>query len=113
MTLGELIARENLVGRTVELHDAQSYFYSGAISAVANEGGVVKLALTSVVQSFKGGGEYGRTKQIPGFLLKLKEDTPVHLSEETLHFTLPDGGRGYILPAGRKPPEPAKEDKEE
>lgn len=109
MTLGELIARENLVGRTVELHDAQKYYYSASISAAAKKGDTVILALTNVVQSFKGGGGYGRCKHIPGFLVRLGADTPVGSSEDTIHFPLPDGGRGYLLPEGQKPPAPTKE----
>jgi len=104
MTLGELITREDLVGRAVELHDAQKYAYFGEISAVERKDETIVLALTNVVQSFEGGGGLGRWKHIPGFLLKLKESTSTELCEKTHHFTLPDGGRGYFLPPGQKSP---------
>lgn len=106
MTLGELLAREDLVGRVLKTHETTGYAFGGKIVRVGREGILVHFSLSEFVRCFEKG--WGPWKHLPDSRFTLGKNAPLETAEDgTISFVIPrGGGRGYILPKGQKPPKP-------
>jgi len=104
MTLGELVTRENLVGRVFRVHEKSGFAFRGIVLKTEVRGKDIVLRLANHDRRYEGG------KQRRGTWKHLLDDEIVYNKDllvrktvgEIITFTLADGGRGYFYPAGTK-----------
>lgn len=100
MTLGELLAREDLVGRIFRAHDKSGFAFRGIIAKVETPGDSVCFLLLNYARRSEG-ERNGPWKNLPGNEVKFGKDMEIRKTvKDIITFTLGDGGRGYFYPKG-------------
>jgi hypothetical protein len=103
MTLGELAAGENLVGRVFRAHEKTRFAYRGIIARAETRGDLVYLFLRDHARCFEG-RRRGSWKHLPDAEIRFGKDTLVRKTVgEIFDFSLTDdGGRAYFYPKGTR-----------
>ncbi|MBI5071977.1 hypothetical protein HZB93_03775 [Candidatus Falkowbacteria bacterium] len=103
MTLGELAARGDLVGRVFRAHEKSGFAYRGIVAKTEVRGDSVVLFLSNHARRFEGKLSQGSWKHLPDTEVPYSKNLSIQKTVgETFTFSLADGGRGYFHPRGTK-----------
>ncbi|MBU1146298.1 hypothetical protein KKD80_02005 [Patescibacteria group bacterium] len=102
MTLGELVTRENLVGRVFRAHEKNGFAYRGIVARAGVWDETVVLRLSNHSRRFED-KRRGIWKHLPDTEISYEKNLlamkPV---DDVIAFTLADGSEVYLYPAGTR-----------
>lgn len=102
MTLGELVTRENLVGRVFRIHEKNGFTYRGIVARAEVRGDDVVFCLSTHARRFED-NHRGNWKNLPDAKITYgKNITARKPVGEIITFTLPNGSEVYLYPGGVK-----------